>query len=92
MTTLLTPATDLDSIRLSCTAACRGAKVAGVPFTPFVRLGGDMYRILSLGATNADGMTFAHLASVSHGRRQGNGWCPFQMGEWIDLEAEAFGG
>jgi hypothetical protein len=88
----LTPATDLDSIRLSCAAACRGAKVARVPFTPFVRIGGDMWRILSLGATRDDGMTFAHLASVSHGRQQRNGWCPFQMADWIDLEVEALGG
>ncbi|MBN3839342.1 hypothetical protein [Burkholderia sp. Ac-20349] len=44
---------------------------------------GDTYRIIGEGATR-DGKTYCHLASTTRGRQQRNGWCPAQIGDWID--------
>ena len=45
----------------------------------------DTWRIIGVGATDADGWTFLHLASTTRFREQRNGFIPVQKAEWINL-------
>lgn len=45
---------------------------------------GDTWRVLSVGAFLND-KVLCHLASVTKGTQQRNGFMPFQMTEWIDV-------
>jgi hypothetical protein len=57
----------------------------------FARVDGKGYRVLSLGSRriNAAGNVelYAHLASVTKGRQQRNGWNPEQICDWVPLSA-----
>jgi hypothetical protein len=44
---------------------------------------GDSWKVLSLGVRDG-GKVYAHLASLTRGRQQKNGWIPVQMCDWID--------
>ncbi len=44
---------------------------------------GETWRILALGIER-DGKTYAHLASLTRGRMQRNGFVPAQIGDFID--------
>lgn len=46
---------------------------------------GDAWRVIGVGAQR-DGNTFCHLASVTRGRQQKNGWCPVQINDWVDTK------
>ena len=46
---------------------------------------GEVWKVIGVGAQR-DGNTFCHLANTSRGRRQKNGWCPVQIGDWVDTE------
>ena len=50
-----------------------------------VQHNGEEWRVLSVGRQREDGKVYAHLASVTRGRQQRNGWYPVQIGDWIDL-------
>lgn len=43
----------------------------------------DTWQVLGQGAKR-DGKTYCHLASLTTGRQQRNGWYPIQIGEWIE--------
>lgn len=47
---------------------------------------GDAWRILSQGATR-DEKTLCHLASMTRGSHQKNGWNPVQITDWLNNEA-----
>lgn len=52
---------------------------------------GKEWRVLSTG-NSRDGTTFCHLASVTEGRQQRNGWNPVQICDWVPsdlLEAQS---
>jgi len=44
---------------------------------------GELWRIVGIGAER-NGSTYCHLANLTRGRQQKNGWMPIQMGDWID--------
>lgn len=44
---------------------------------------GEVWRVLGVGAAR-NGNTFCHLASLDRGRKQKNGWMPFQINDWVD--------
>ena len=48
-----------------------------------IRHDGDTWRVLALGVER-DGKTYAHLASLTRGRTQRNGFVPAQFGDFID--------
>lgn len=48
-----------------------------------VQHAGETWRILALGVER-DGKTYAHLASLSRGRMQRNGFVPCQIGDFND--------
>lgn len=48
-------------------------------------LDGDTWRVVGIGASR-EGKTFVHLASMTRIRQQKNGFCPIQMGEWVDSD------
>jgi len=44
---------------------------------------GEVWRVIGVGAAR-NGNTFCHLASLDRGRKQKNGWMPFQINDWVD--------
>ncbi len=44
---------------------------------------GDKWRIVGVGATNDEGKTYLHLASITRFRQQRNGLVPVQKGDWM---------
>lgn len=46
---------------------------------------GDTWRILGQGAARG-GKIYCHLASLTRGKMQRNGWYPRQMEDWIDQQ------
>jgi len=44
---------------------------------------GETWRIVGIGAER-NGSTYCHLANLTRGRQQKNGWMPIQVGDWID--------
>lgn len=47
---------------------------------------GDVWRVVNLGATNADGHVYMHLASTTRGTQQKNGFYAIQMADYINLD------
>lgn len=46
---------------------------------------GDVWRVVSTGA-QTEGNTFCHLASLTRGKHQKNGFNPVQINDWVDTE------
>jgi hypothetical protein len=46
---------------------------------------GQVWRVVSVGVQR-EGNTFCHLASLTNGKRQKNGWVPVQINDWVDTE------
>lgn len=46
---------------------------------------GHVYRVIGVGAQR-DGNTYCHLASLTAGRMQKNGWHANQICDWVDTE------
>ena len=44
---------------------------------------GEVWFVLNVG-TQTEKNTFCHLANVSRGKQQKNGWNPIQINDWID--------
>ena len=44
---------------------------------------GDTWKVVGVGAMR-DGNTFCLMANTHRGRQQKNGWCPFQINDWVD--------
>jgi hypothetical protein len=55
-----------------------------------ITLDGDTWRVLSVGAF-LSGKVLCHLASVTKGTQQRNGFMPFQMTDWIDVDLATSG-
>jgi hypothetical protein len=45
---------------------------------------GEAWNVVSLGVTNDDGRTYAHLSHPTRGRLQKNGFVPEQVCDWIE--------
>lgn len=50
----------------------------------------DVWKVVGVGATDADGFVFLHLASTTRFRQQRNGKVPVQMGTFMAPEVFAF--
>jgi hypothetical protein len=48
---------------------------------------GDTWRVVSLGRVREDGKVMAHLASMTRGVSQRNGFYPIQINDWIEAAA-----
>lgn len=46
---------------------------------------GDTWRVIGAGATR-DGKTMLHLASLTRGQNQKNGFCPLQICDWVEAD------
>lgn len=44
---------------------------------------GEVWRVIGTGAVR-NGNTFCHLANISRGHQQKNGWVPVQINDWVD--------
>lgn len=54
-----------------------------------ITIDGDTWRVVGVGATDADGFIYMHLASTTRFRDQKNGRSPVQAADW--LAPEIFG-
>lgn len=54
-----------------------------------IAIDNDVWKVIGVGVTDADGFTFLHLASTTRFRQQRNGKVPVQMGEWLAPEVFA---
>lgn len=50
-----------------------------------IELEGDTWRVIGVGVTREDGLTYCHLASTTRFVEQRNGARPIQIGEWVGL-------
>jgi hypothetical protein len=48
-----------------------------------IEVDGEQWRILGIGVTREDGATYLHLASLTRGTKQRNGFCPAQICVWL---------
>lgn len=44
---------------------------------------GDVWEVIGVG-DQTEGNTYCHLKSTSRGRKQKNGWMPFQICDYVD--------
>lgn len=51
---------------------------------------GDVWMVIGVGVTDADGFVFLHLASTTRFRQQRNGKVPVQIGTFMHPEVFAF--